>query len=278
MTNIREHSDSSVMLKVLIVSALLGSTNAFVNQASRRQLRARNRLTVRCEQPPPPDKGHRTPFSLVKPTTLLPSEIEQDPSDKVLDWGSFKPSGSDKTLVERAQGYVSGIERALDGISGGWILSYSDLTPDSEQTFAGQAFLATNIAYAVAGLYLTQQGDPFFGFLVEVTSIASFLYHYGQLNSNGVNNLPIVRLSLLFDYACAFFSIGVGLVYLATSGGEQVMTILPPTVLALTTLGCSWVWVKGRPYMVLHGLWHFFSAYTGYVIGLIHAGGSGSLF
>jgi hypothetical protein len=45
-------------------------------------------------------------------------------------------------------------------------------------------------------------------------------------------------------------------------------------VLGLAMLGCSWVWVKGRPYMIFHGLWHFFSAYTGYVIGLIHSGGS----
>jgi hypothetical protein len=75
----------------------------------------------------------------------------------------------------------------------------------------------------VAGLFLTLLGDPLFGFLVEVTSIASFLYHYGQLHSNGVDNLPIVRLSLLFDYACALFSIGVGLVYLSTSGDAQVM-------------------------------------------------------
>lgn len=194
------------------------------------------------------------------------------PSEEVvLDWAKFKPTGSDKTWLGRAQGYANRIEAQLDQVSG-WILSYSDLTPDHEGTRAGQGFLATNLAYTIAGFYLAQNGDPFLGLVTEVTAIASFAYHYYQLESRGVNNLPSVRLALLIDYICAFFSIGVALFYLVSTGGEQIMTVLPPSILALSTLGASWIWVKGRPYMILHGLWHFFSAYTGYLVGNLHAG------
>ena len=221
------------------------------------------------------------PFSspIEKPTLSNPSDdslverlrgYAQRSMDEVLDWGSFKPTGSDLGLG-RLQGYANGIEAKLDEISA-WILSYSDLRPDSEQTLAGQAFLATNLAYSLAGALLAQNGDLFLGVVTEITAVASFCYHYGQLESKGVNNLPSVRLALLIDYILAFFSIGIALFYLVTSGGNEIMTVLPPSILALGTLGASWIWSTGRSYMILHGLWHFFSACSGYVIGAIHAG------
>ena len=192
-------------------------------------------------------------------------------ADDALDWGNFNPTGADKTWLGPLQGYANGIEAQLDEVSD-WILSYSDLRPDSEQTLAGQAFLATNLAYSLAGIYLAQSGDLFFGGLTEITAIASFSYHYGQLESNGINGLPSVRLALLIDYILAFSSIGVALFYLATSGGDQILEVAPPAILSLSALGASWVWVKGKPYMVLHGLWHFLSAYTGFLVGSIHSG------
>lgn len=198
-------------------------------------------------------------------------DVIPDTDGGVLDWSKFKPTGSDKTWLGRAQGYANGMEAKLDEVSD-WILSYSDLTPDTERTWVGQSFLATNVAYTLAGFYLTQNGDFFFGLITEITAIASFAYHYFQLESRGVNSLPSVRLALLIDYVCAFFSIGVALFYLFQTGGEHILTVLPPSILALGTLGASWVWVKGRPYMILHGLWHFFSAYTGYLVGVLHAG------
>jgi hypothetical protein len=193
--------------------------------------------------------------------------------DVLVEWNdNFKPTGTDKTWLGPLQGYANGIEAQLDEVSE-WILSYSDLRPDSEKTLPGQLFLATNVAYALAGIYLAQNGDPYFGFLTEITAAASFSYHYGQLESNGVNNLPSVRLALLIDYILAFSSIGVAFFYLWTAGGDDAFqTVLPPALLAVGTLGASWIYEKGRPYMILHGLWHFFSAYVGYLVGNIHSG------
>lgn len=192
-------------------------------------------------------------------------------ADSAIEWkDSFKPTGSNRTWLGRFQGYANGIEARLDEIND-WILDYSDLRPESEKTLAGQLFLATNLAYAAACIYLAQNGDPLFGFLTELTSIASYAYHYGQLESKGVGNLPSVRLALLIDYILAFTSIGVAIYYLFSAGGDQVLTVLPPAILGLVSLGASWIWVSGLPYMILHGLWHFFSAYTGFLVGTIHS-------
>uniref|UniRef100_A0A7S3LBK1 Uncharacterized protein n=1 Tax=Amphora coffeiformis TaxID=265554 RepID=A0A7S3LBK1_9STRA len=265
---------------------LASSTNAFVGRTPRTVSPARSKTappSLRWErQPKSGGSGFWNPFYSPPIEAPLSARTEESfaerltgyakrTADSVVDWGTFKPTGSDKTWLGDLQGYANGIEGQLDEVSD-WILSYSDLRPDSETTTAGQAFLATNLAYSLAGAYLVQNGDFFFGTLTEITAVASFAYHYGQLESQGVNNLPSVRLSLLIDYILAFTSIGVALFYLATSGGDEVMTVLPPAILSLGALGASWVWYTGRPYMILHGLWHFLSAYTGYLVGAIHSG------
>ena len=274
----------SIICFLLAVS----STNAFVGRTSRTVSPVRSRTappTLQGERQPKSGRGSGFWNPFYNPPFEPPLSIGTEESlverltgyakrtaDGVVDWGAFKPTGSDKTWLGDLQGYANGIEEQLDEISD-WILSYSDLRPDSETTTAGQAFLATNMAYSLAGAYLVQNGDLLFGALTEITAVASFAYHYGQLESKGVNNLPNVRLALLVDYTLAFSSIGVALYYLTTSGsGEEILTVLPPAVLSLGALGASWVWSTGRPYMILHGLWHFLSAYTGYLVGAIHTG------
>ena len=272
---------------ILCFAWLVSSTNAFVSRTPRAVLVPRRSKTappsLRLERRPKSgESGFWNPFVTPVNTTPISTSTEESfiervtgyakrTADSALDWGTFKPTGSDKTWLGDLQGYANGIEEQLDQVSD-WILDYSDLRPDSEKTAAGQAFLATNVAYSLAGAYLVQNGDLFFGFLTEITAVASFAYHYGQLESKGENKLPSVRLALLIDYILAFTSIGVALFYLVTSGGEQILTVLPPAILSLAALGASWVWYGGTPYMILHGLWHFLSAYTGYLVGAIHAG------
>jgi hypothetical protein len=175
------------------------------------------------------------------------------------------------TLVLKAQDALSPIARVMDDASDGWALSYADLSPESERSPIGQAFLATNIAYAIVGLILSINGDPFLGILTEVASIASFIYHYVQLQaSNNRVQDSSVRFALLIDYICASTAILVGLVYLAMD--HQVPPI-EGIISGGAGIGClllCWVWEYGLPYIFLHSLWHLFSAYTAFVVGNAH--------
>jgi hypothetical protein len=266
---------------VLLAASLLGSSEAFVGRSHSFGTGPHGRAVRHTRWERDPDIAHKTaslnPFSNAfgQARSIISDENLSDPITAYFrrttetKEGAFTPTGSEKTWLGRFQGYANNMEAQLDEISG-WILAYSDLRPDSERSVAGRAFLATNIAYVVAGILLAQNGDPLFGFLTEMTSIASYAYHYGQLESRGVSNLPTVRLALLIDYILAFTSIGVALFYLFSTGGEAALTVLPPSILALGTLGASWVFETGRRYMILHGLWHFFSAYTGYLVGILH--------
>lgn len=161
------------------------------------------------------------------------------------------------------QDALTPVVQVIDDASSGWALSYADLSPETEATPVGQAFLATNTAYAIVGLLLTFNGDPLLGILTEIASIASFIYHYTQLQaSNNHMKDGSVRLALLIDYICACTAILVGVAYLVMD--HQ----LPPIESLLSGgagIGClllCWVWEYGLPYIVLHSLWHLFSAYT----------------
>ena len=67
-----------------------------------------------------------------------------------------------------------------------WIFTFADLSPDSPQTRAGQAFLATNLFYAVAGVALQLKGDWWLGGWTEIAAVASFNYHYRQLEISAI--------------------------------------------------------------------------------------------
>lgn len=159
----------------------------------------------------------------------------------------------------------------IDNASDGWALSYADLTPNSERTLLGQAFLATNIAYTAVGIFLSLQGEVLLGVFTDICSVASFCYHYAQLQQPyGRTNDSIVKLALLVDYLFAITSIFIGLFYLVF--GHAV----PPTegiicaILSIVSLLSCWVWERGLPYLVLHSLWHLLSAASAYYIGIAH--------
>lgn len=180
-------------------------------------------------------------------------------------------------LITRINTWTKPIQGVLDESTGGWALSYADLAPDSPSTPGGKAFLATNIFYLVAGLLLTWEGDPLLGFIIDITAIASFNYHYNQLVATNETLAksqiqPVVKLSLLLDYAAASLSIGTALVYIFTdvTWNEEVRQAIEASLLGVVFLGVGWKYEEGRPYMIFHSLWHIFSAYAGYLIGTAH--------
>lgn len=168
-----------------------------------------------------------------------------------------------KSLEEIVDPVANALEESF-GI-GEWAFSYADLTPENETTPIGISFLATNVAYGIAGSYLLSQGNAVLGTLTEIACLASFCYHYAQLKY-GQEGSSVVRLTLLVDYFFAISSIMVGSIQLAMSH-QLPEDALVGGSLALASLAACWVWEEGMTYIFFHSLWHLFSAYTGFVIG-----------
>jgi hypothetical protein len=105
--------------------------------------------------------------------------------------------------------------------------------------------------------------------LTELVSVASFIYHYTQLDPKSQDDT--VRLALLIDYVLAFTSIFVGLGYIFTDGQIPPIEGLISAALGMSffLLGCT-ACTDGTPYIVVHSLWHVFSAYCAYSIGNTH--------
>jgi hypothetical protein len=158
---------------------------------------------------------------------------------------------------------------ALDGATGGWALSYADLAPETQQTPVGRAFLASNLAYAIVGLALSANGDLILGSLTELCSIASFIYHYTQLDMESRNDT--VRFALFIDYVLAFSAIFVGLGYILMDGQVPPMEglISASVAIGFFLLGLT-VCAEGMAYVAVHSLWHVFSAYSAYLVGNTH--------
>ena len=203
-----------------------------------------------------------------KPSTNLPDwlrELLGEPTSSLKQASVATGSSSNTSQQESIEDLVAPISNVLDDVTGGWALSYANLEPEDESTPIGIAFLATNIAYGLCGSLLVSQGNTVLGILTEFACFASFVYHFTQLKY-GQEGSRIVRLALLTDYFFALSTILVGSIQLYMS--HQLPTeVLGGGALAVTSLGACWVWEEGIAYIVLHGLWHFFSAYTGYVIG-----------
>jgi hypothetical protein len=161
------------------------------------------------------------------------------------------------------------IAEAVDAATGGWGLSYADLHPVTPRTNVGRAFLATNFFYAAAGLWLMTNGDWIYGGLTEIAGVVSFVYHYTQLEFG--KDRSEVRLALLIDYVCAGSALLMGGAYMVQVGMTHVpIEAVASAVGAVVCLSLCWVWEFGYPYIFWHSLWHLFSAYTGYVVGLEH--------
>ncbi len=159
----------------------------------------------------------------------------------------------------------------LDEKTDGWALTYADLRPESEQTAIGQSFLATNIAYAAVGFLLSSQGEALLGFMTEIVSVASICYHYTQLQQpyNRTDDVT-VKLALMVDYILAVSSICIGVFYIFVDQTLPSIEVIGSSMIGIGCLLACWVWEKGYPYIVLHSLWHIFSATTAYSIGLSH--------
>jgi hypothetical protein len=174
-------------------------------------------------------------------------------------------------FLSSAKDALSPAAQVLDDATDGWALFYADLSPEDETSPVGQAFLASNIAYAVVGLLLSIQGDAILGLLTEVVSIASFIYHYTQLQASAMRTQDsTVRTALMVDYIFAFTSIFVGLIYLVSDQQLPPIEGFGSAFAGLACLFACWIYEKGYPYIVLHSFWHFFSAYSAYVIGISH--------
>jgi hypothetical protein len=165
----------------------------------------------------------------------------------------------------------------IDEVTGGWGLSYADLSPDTEKTPAGISFLLTNVLFIYAG-YMLAPTTPLLGFCAELAGIVSWVYHYTQLKEG--QDSQIVRLSLLLDYIVAGFTILVGLTYILQDlfvykadffSEALIQYSFASGALAFACICAGWVYEYGRPYIFWHGLWHVFSALACYLVGLEHA-------
>lgn len=205
---------------------------------------------------------------LANPFGTPPSSKDAESFD-----GNLQQQRSSTTLppgFTAVQNVVEPLQTALDDASSGWALSYADLRPETSASWAGQIFLATNFLYFLAGIILTIQGDYWFGFMTEITSIASFMYHYTQLEAEGETKSPAVRLALLFDYILAITSLSTATFYLLALGMDASVDVLISVALSFAFLGLSWVYEQVLPYLLFHGLWHVFGAYAGLLIGTAH--------
>ena len=185
-----------------------------------------------------------------------------------------KDSPTGNGLLQMIDTYTQPIQSVLDESSSGWALSYADLKPDSSMTPAGQAFLATNMAYLLAGLGLQLAGEVTLGTLTDLCALFSFMYHFQQLDATSDQ---AVRLALLLDYVFALLAMGTASAYLAMTllftnvqFDEPLLMAMAVTASSLGFLGLSWKFEYGRPYMLWHSLWHLASAYSGFLIGNLH--------
>uniref|UniRef100_A0A7R9WX47 Transmembrane protein n=1 Tax=Craspedostauros australis TaxID=1486917 RepID=A0A7R9WX47_9STRA len=181
-------------------------------------------------------------------------------------------------VLTTTQNALSPAQEFLDDITDGWALNYANLFPETSRTTVGQAFLATNLAYSIVGVLILPQ-NWFLGMLVEFTSVASFVYHYTQLEVFAQDNTVVedktVRLALMVDYVFAFgtiFATGIAAFVNSPLPIDAFVLALPMDGVVTSTMGVGflfscWIWEAGMPYIVLHSLWHLFSAYAGYVFG-----------
>lgn len=202
------------------------------------------------------------------PNLLTPPQLPTLPTPS----SSFQKDGRPQDITSSTFGpYLLPLADAVDNATGGWGLSYADLSPQTPRSPAGIAFLATNVLYGAVGVTLSMNGDVFYGTLTELAGLVSFAYHYAQLELGAGRGE--VRLALLIDYLTAGSALIVGGIYMVQSGLEY----LPASVIfsglgAIVCLSLCWVWEYGLPYILWHSLWHILSAYTAYLVGQVHLG------
>ena len=98
----------------------------------------------------------------------------------------------------------------------------------------------------------------------------STFYHWAQLRLGGTSH-PFVQLALLFDYMCAFPTLGGGLAYAAAAVSSGAHLPIGAVVCAIGAVvafvvACLPVCHKPRRYMLVHGLWHVLGAAAGFFL------------
>ncbi len=209
--------------------------------------------------PPPPTTTTTTPNTPLQLPIQLPT-----PSS------SFRKDGRPQDITQSTFGpYLLPLADAVDNATGGWGLSYADLSPQTPTSPAGIAFLATNVLYGAVGVSLSMNGDVFYGTLTELAGLVSFAYHYAQLELGAGRGE--VRLALLIDYLTAGSALIVGGIYMVQTGLEYLpSSVILSGLSAIVCLSLCWVWEYGLPYILFHSLWHVLSAWTAYLVGQVH--------
>lgn len=109
---------------------------------------------------------------------------------------------------------------------------------------------------------------------IEIAGLASFYYHWSQIHYGPGKDE--VRVALLTDYITAFLAINVTfieicqLVINVLNSGDGDHFPFAPIAYGLTGLLClfgSWIYEYELPYILLHGLWHVFSAAAALSVG-----------
>ena len=141
----------------------------------------------------------------------------------------------------------------------GWILSYSNTSPYNITEPCGLTFLLTNTAYFATGIYGIFQGYNLQSVLLELAGLLSVNYHYKQL-IYGRDDIE-VKKALALDYfgaVTALLLIGYDVITQVLLGYPPIVAITYSAVGAICLL-FSWVFARGLPYLLWHGLWHIFS-------------------
>lgn len=158
---------------------------------------------------------------------------------------------------------------AIQFATSGTALKYADLSPETPSTLGGILFLLTNLCFSLAGLKLGLEGEVWLGSVVETASVASFIYHLQQLRYPQPSRE--VQIAILIDYVFAGLSIITCTQYAFEIGLSHIQPeIFIVTGLSVAFLVMGWLWEYGPIYIVVHSLWHVFSALAAFLVGQAH--------
>lgn len=158
-------------------------------------------------------------------------------------------------------GPFQSIAKWLDDSTNGFAFSYVDTHPYTEKSPIGILFLLTNLVYTFSSIFIMQNNNFVYGLVIECAGAVSFCYHYLQLHLGP--DRKDVKLALVLDYLVAFATI-MFTTYQVSSFIFLYHT-LPLGSISLASISIIfliWCWQGscGLSYIVLHSLWHIFSA------------------
>jgi|UniRef100_A0A7S2UKF8 hypothetical protein len=271
------HSIAVVMMMVCTAIATMSHAEAFGSSMSTGtrmlwapQMKLRHQKRQNSAFGMEPVSGKQMQRRTISPLHMANTESEEEAAKSVA-LQSLQDDLKQRVVLDESEipSLLVPYAKKLDELTGGWALQYADLSPATETSPQGVAFLATNAAYAWVGLILGIQGEFLLGGLVELAGAVSFWYHWSQLKY-GTNRME-VRLALLTDYLTAGAALITGVLYCFTMGIQTLpLDVVLTGAAAIFCLGLSWVWEFGMPYLFWHSLWHIFSAMTGYLVGQAH--------